>query len=34
VKYEQGIAVFTLPKSGAMLAAAVGGQKFEFKPVK
>lgn len=33
-KYELGIAVFTLPKSGAMVAAAVGGQKFKFEPVK
>jgi lipid-binding SYLF domain-containing protein len=33
-KYQQGMAVFTLPKSGAMVAAAVGGQKFEFKPLK
>jgi lipid-binding SYLF domain-containing protein len=33
-KYDQGVAVFTLPKSGAMVAAAVGGQKFEFKPLK
>jgi lipid-binding SYLF domain-containing protein len=33
-KYDQGVAVFTLPKSGAMLAAAVGGQKFKFEPVK
>jgi lipid-binding SYLF domain-containing protein len=33
-KYEQGVAVFTLPKRGAMLAAAVGGQKFKFEPVK
>jgi len=31
-KYEQGVAVFTLPKSGAMVAAAVGGQKFKFEP--
>jgi lipid-binding SYLF domain-containing protein len=31
-KYQQGVAVFTLPLSGAMLAAKVGGQKFEFKP--
>ena len=31
-KYDQGIAVFTLPKSGAMVAAAVGGQKFKFEP--
>jgi lipid-binding SYLF domain-containing protein len=33
-KYEQGIAVFTLPKSGAMVAAALGGPKFKFKPLK
>jgi lipid-binding SYLF domain-containing protein len=33
-KYEQGVAVFTLPKSGAMVAAAVGGQKFKFKALK
>ena len=32
-KYEQGMAVFTLPKSGAMVAAAVGGQKFKFAPI-
>jgi lipid-binding SYLF domain-containing protein len=33
-KYVQGVAVFTLPKSGAMVQAAVGGQKFKFEPVK
>ena len=33
-KYEQGVAVFTLPKSGAMVAAAVGGQKFKFEPIR
>lgn len=33
-KYEQGVAVFTLPKSGAMVAAAIGGQKFKFEPLK
>ena len=33
-KYDQGVAVFTLPKSGAMVAAAVGGQKFKFEPLK
>jgi lipid-binding SYLF domain-containing protein len=33
-KYDQGVAVFTLPKSGAMLAAAIGGQKFKFEPLK
>lgn len=33
-KYDQGVAVFTLPKSGAMVAAAVGGQKFKFEAIK
>ena len=33
-KYEQGVAVFTLPKSGAMVAAAIGGQKFKFEAIK
>jgi lipid-binding SYLF domain-containing protein len=33
-KYDQGVAVFTLPKSGAMVAAAIGGQKFKFEPLK
>ena len=33
-KYDQGVLVFTLPKSGAMVAAAIGGQKFKFEPVK
>jgi lipid-binding SYLF domain-containing protein len=33
-KYEQGMAVFTLPKAGAMVAAAVGGQKFKFEPIQ
>ena len=33
-KYNQGVAVFTLPESGAMVKAAVGGQKFKFAPMK
>ena len=33
-KYDQGVAIFTLPKSGMMAGAAVGGQKFEFKKLK
>jgi lipid-binding SYLF domain-containing protein len=33
-KYDQGVAVFTLPKTGAMVAAAVGGQKFKFKAIE
>ena len=30
--YEDGVAVFTLAKGGLMYEAAVGGQKFSFKP--
>lgn len=33
-RYDQGVAVFTLPQSGAMVKAAVGGQKFKFAPMK
>jgi lipid-binding SYLF domain-containing protein len=33
-KYQEGVAVFTIPKSGAMVAAAIGGQKFKFKALK
>jgi len=33
-KYEQGVAIFTLPQSGLMAAAAVGGQKFKFEAIK
>jgi lipid-binding SYLF domain-containing protein len=32
-KYKQGVAVFTLPKKGAMVQASIGGQKFKFEPV-
>ena len=31
-KYKNGIAVFTVPKSGAMVQASIGGQKFKFEP--
>ena len=31
-KYKQGVAVFTLPKRGAMVQASIGGQKFKFEP--
>jgi len=31
-KYELGVAVFTMAKSGLMYEASVGGQKFKFKP--
>jgi lipid-binding SYLF domain-containing protein len=30
--YEKGVAVFTRAKGGLMYEAAVGGQKFEYKP--
>jgi hypothetical protein len=31
--YKLGVAVFTLVKSGLMVEASVGGQKFEFSPL-
>jgi lipid-binding SYLF domain-containing protein len=31
-KYTDGVAVFALPKAGLMAGAAVGGQRFSFKP--
>ena len=33
-KYHKGIAVFTVAKGGLMYQAAVGGQKFKYKPKK
>lgn len=33
-KYDQGVAVFTLPTAGASVGAAIGGQKFSYKPIK
>jgi hypothetical protein len=30
--YRSGVAVFVQPKGGVMAEAAVGGQKFAFKP--
>jgi lipid-binding SYLF domain-containing protein len=30
--YDQGVAVFTMPRVGLMAEATVGGQKFEFTP--
>ena len=32
-KYDQGVAVFTLARSGLMYEASVGGQKFSFTPL-
>src|SRR5438128_2445355 len=31
-KYREGVIVFTLPRSGLMAQAAIGGQKFSYKP--
>jgi len=31
-KYQEGVIVFTMPRSGLMAQVAVGGQKFSFKP--
>jgi lipid-binding SYLF domain-containing protein len=31
--YKQGVAVFALPRKGAMAQAAIGGQKFKFEPL-
>ncbi len=33
-RYTQGLLVFTLPIQGLMAEASVGGQKFQFQPVK
>jgi lipid-binding SYLF domain-containing protein len=33
-KYTQGVAVFTLAKKGLMAEVSVGGQKFNFTPIK
>ena len=32
LSYNDGVAVFTLPKAGAMAEASIGGQKFNFYP--
>ena len=29
-KYQDGVAVFVMPRAGAMVEASIGGQKFEF----
>jgi len=33
-KYQLGVAIFTMARSGLMYEASVGGQKFKFKPIK
>jgi hypothetical protein len=30
--YRRGVIVFTLPESGLMAQAAIGGQKFRYQP--
>jgi lipid-binding SYLF domain-containing protein len=32
-KYRGGVMVFTLPRNGLMVQAAIGGQKFKYKPL-
>src|SRR5438552_5971232 len=32
-KFEHGIAVFTMPKGGAMVEASIGAHKFNYQPV-
>ena len=34
IRFKDGVAIATLPKAGAMLEISVGGQKFEFEPLK
>lgn len=34
LEYEDGVAVFTMDKEGLMAEVSVGGQKFEYKPIK
>ena len=34
VKYNSGVAIFTMAKGGLMYEASVGGQKFSFKPLQ
>src|SRR6266568_4348545 len=33
-KYREGVIVFTLPRTGLMAQAAIGGQKFSYKPLQ
>ncbi len=32
--YEHGVAVFTMPTAGAMFEASIGGQKFDYTPLR
>lgn len=31
--YQEGVAVFTMPRAGLMFEASIGGQKFTFRPL-
>jgi len=33
VDYEEGVAVFTLPRAGLMAEASIGGQHFSYEPI-
>jgi len=33
-KYREGVIIFTLPRNGLMAQAAIGGQKFSYKPLE
>lgn len=33
-KYQSGVAVFTMTRGGLMYEASIGGQKFDYEPVK
>jgi hypothetical protein len=32
-RYKSGVTVFTLPRTGLMVQATIGGQKFKYKPL-
>lgn len=34
IEFEDGIAIVTVPKAGAMAGISVGGQKFDFRPLE
>lgn len=33
-KYREGVLIFALPRTGLMAQAAIGGQKFSYKPLQ
>ena len=32
-EYQDGVAIFTMPRGGLMYEASVGGQKFAYRPL-